>query len=132
MRCPAELYTASARPHRDLPQFSYPFHEREILVTASRRICLHRKRWTSQPPSSNKPSESPMSKTAFSSSPSCTMISAISIWSSVPYNHSTARSARGCYQCLRYSLLPMCPGWTRDSWSGRQDLNLRHSAPEPF
>lgn len=27
-------------------------------------------------------------------------------------NPSTTRSARGCHLCLRYDLLPMCPGWT--------------------
>jgi hypothetical protein len=27
---------------------------------------------------------------------------------------STIRSARGCHLCLRYVLLPMCPGWTTD------------------
>ena len=24
------------------------------------------------------------------------------------------RSARGCHPCLRYDLLPMCPGWTNN------------------
>jgi hypothetical protein len=28
-------------------------------------------------------------------------------------NHSTTRSARGCYLCSRYILLPMSPGWTK-------------------
>jgi hypothetical protein len=27
-------------------------------------------------------------------------------------------------------LLPMSPGWTEDSWSGREDLNLRPPGPE--
>jgi hypothetical protein len=27
-------------------------------------------------------------------------------------NPSTTRSARGCHPCLRYVVLPMCPGWT--------------------
>jgi hypothetical protein len=34
---PAELYTASPRPYRGLPELSYPFHDRDILVTASPR-----------------------------------------------------------------------------------------------
>jgi transposase InsO family protein len=44
MKCPAELYSPSTRPYRGLPELSYPFHDREILVTACGRICLHRKK----------------------------------------------------------------------------------------
>jgi hypothetical protein len=44
MRCPAELYTASPRPYHGLPEFEYPWHDRDILVTACGRICLHRKK----------------------------------------------------------------------------------------
>lgn len=44
MKCPAEVYAPSPRPYRGLPELSYPFHDREILVTACGRICLHRKK----------------------------------------------------------------------------------------
>jgi transposase InsO family protein len=44
MKCPAEVYIPSARPYQGLPQLSYPFHDRDILVTACGRICLHRKK----------------------------------------------------------------------------------------
>ena len=44
MKCPAELYTASPRQYVGLPELSYPFHDRDILVTACGRLCLHRKR----------------------------------------------------------------------------------------
>jgi transposase InsO family protein len=44
MKCPAELYSPSPRPYRGLPDLGYPFHDREILVTACGRICLHRKK----------------------------------------------------------------------------------------
>ncbi|MBM3565739.1 MAG: IS481 family transposase [Alphaproteobacteria bacterium] len=44
MKCPAELYAPSMRPYRGLPELSYPFHDRDILVTACGRICLHRKK----------------------------------------------------------------------------------------
>jgi hypothetical protein len=48
MKCPAELYLTSTR-HYDglpelLPELTYPFHDRDILVTACGRLCLHRKR----------------------------------------------------------------------------------------
>src|SRR5262245_5853473 len=44
MRCPAEIYTPSARPYNGLPELAYPLHDRTIVVTACGRICLHRKR----------------------------------------------------------------------------------------
>jgi transposase InsO family protein len=44
MKCPADVYKPSNRPYRGLPELSYPFHDREILVTACGRICLHRKK----------------------------------------------------------------------------------------
>jgi transposase InsO family protein len=44
MRCPAELYAPSSRPYQGLPELEYPFHDRDILVTACGRICMHRKK----------------------------------------------------------------------------------------
>ena len=44
MKCPAEFYTASPRRYDSLPELTYPFHDRDILVTACGRICLHRKK----------------------------------------------------------------------------------------
>ena len=44
MKCPAEFCTTSARPYDGLPELTYPFHDRELLVTAWGRLCLHRKR----------------------------------------------------------------------------------------
>jgi transposase InsO family protein len=44
MKCPAELYSASPRRHDGLPELAYPFHDRDILVTACGRICLCRKK----------------------------------------------------------------------------------------
>ena len=44
MKCPAELYAVSPRRYNGLPEFDYPFHDRDILVTACGRICLHRKK----------------------------------------------------------------------------------------
>jgi transposase InsO family protein len=44
MKCPAELYTPSPRPYQGLPELSYPFHDRDVLVTACGRLCLHRKK----------------------------------------------------------------------------------------
>jgi transposase InsO family protein len=44
MKCPAELYTPSPRQYDGLPELSYPFHDRDVLVTACGRLCLHRKK----------------------------------------------------------------------------------------
>jgi transposase InsO family protein len=44
MKCPAELYRTSPHRYDGLPELSYPFHDRDILVTACGRICLHRKK----------------------------------------------------------------------------------------
>jgi transposase InsO family protein len=44
MRTPGELYTPSSRAYEGLPELEYPFHDRDILVTACGRICMHRKK----------------------------------------------------------------------------------------
>ena len=44
MQCPAEVYRPSLRPYAGLPDISYPLHDRDVLVTACGRICLHRKK----------------------------------------------------------------------------------------
>ncbi len=44
MRCPDEIYTPSPRPYTGLPELDYPFHDKDILVTACGRICMHRKK----------------------------------------------------------------------------------------
>jgi len=44
MQCPAEVYRPSPRPYNGLPEIAYPMHDRDVLVTACGRICMHRKR----------------------------------------------------------------------------------------
>jgi transposase InsO family protein len=44
MKCPGEVYVASSRAYGGLPELAYPFHDRELMVTACGRICLHRKK----------------------------------------------------------------------------------------
>jgi transposase InsO family protein len=44
MKCPADLYGTSPRAYRGLPDLEYPFHDRDILVTACGRICMHQKK----------------------------------------------------------------------------------------
>jgi transposase InsO family protein len=44
MRMPAELYAPASRAYEGLPEVEYPFHDRDILVTACGRICMMRKK----------------------------------------------------------------------------------------
>ena len=44
MKAPAEVYRPSSRPYRGLPDLTYPFHDKDIMVTACGRICMHRKK----------------------------------------------------------------------------------------
>ena len=44
MKTPTELYAPSSRAYEGLPEVEYPFHDRDILVTACGRICMHRKK----------------------------------------------------------------------------------------
>jgi putative transposase len=42
--CPAEVYIASKKEYKGLPELDYPLHDREIIVTSCGRLCLHRKK----------------------------------------------------------------------------------------
>ncbi len=44
MKCPGEVYSPSPDRYHGLPDVEYPFHDRDILVTACGRICMHRKK----------------------------------------------------------------------------------------
>jgi transposase InsO family protein len=44
MKTPAELYTPASRAYEGLPELSYPFHDRDIIVTTCGRICMMRKK----------------------------------------------------------------------------------------
>jgi transposase InsO family protein len=44
MKAPGDVYGPSTRPYAGLPELAYPFHDKDILVTACGRICMHRKK----------------------------------------------------------------------------------------
>jgi hypothetical protein len=44
MNVPAGVYVPSAKPYNGLPDIQYPFHDRDSLVTACGRLCMHRKK----------------------------------------------------------------------------------------
>jgi len=112
MKVPEEIYSNSAKPYTGLPEVEYPMHDRDILVTACGRICMHRKKIN-------------ISTVLAGQRLGIKEVDdAIWLVSFMHYDlgyidleqktckHSTTRSARGCYPCLRYKLLPMCPGRT--------------------
>jgi transposase InsO family protein len=44
MKCPQEVYQAARRSYKGLPEVTYPFHDKDVLVTACGRICMLRKK----------------------------------------------------------------------------------------
>ena len=44
MKAPGDVYGPSTKPYAGLPEVDYPFHDKDILVTACGRICMHRKK----------------------------------------------------------------------------------------
>lgn len=44
MQRPADIYRNPAKPYQGLPDIDYPLHDRDILVTACGRICMHKKK----------------------------------------------------------------------------------------
>ena len=58
----------------DAPELAYPFHDRDVLVTACGRICMHRKRVNVSPSLPASAWESKKSTKAFGSSASCVTI----------------------------------------------------------
>ena len=44
MKTPSEVYAPSSKAYRGLPEIEYPFHDRDVLVTACGRICMHKKK----------------------------------------------------------------------------------------
>jgi len=44
MKCPEEVYIPSLRPYTGLPEVDYPFHDRDVMVTACGRLCMHKKK----------------------------------------------------------------------------------------
>ena len=104
MKCPAEIYSASPRPYNGLPELTYPMHDRDLLVTACGRICLHRKRVNISTVLAGQ--RLGIKEVDEGSLASCTTISDISTSSRKPCNQSTTPSAQGCHPCLRYVPLP--------------------------
>src|SRR6516164_8706853 len=44
MKCPADVYIPSRKLYGGLPDLTYPYHDRDICVTACGLICIYRKK----------------------------------------------------------------------------------------
>jgi hypothetical protein len=44
MKAPSDIYRPATRSYRGLPEIEYPLHDRDVLVTACGRICMHSKK----------------------------------------------------------------------------------------
>ena len=112
MKTPAEVYASSARPYQDLPDLTYPLHDRDVLVTACGRICMHRKRINVSTVLAGqrlgiKEVDEGVWLVAFMHYD----LGFIDLEQKT-LHPPTTRSARGCHPCLRYVLSHICPGWT--------------------
>ena len=44
MKMPADVYRPASRAYTGVPEVAYPLHDKDILVTACGRLCMHRKK----------------------------------------------------------------------------------------
>ena len=44
MKCPAEVYTPSCRPHQSISESHYPLHDKTVVVANCGRLWLYRKK----------------------------------------------------------------------------------------
>jgi transposase InsO family protein len=112
MKCPAEVYTSSCRPYHGIGGRTTRSTTRpSSSPTAAACVYIARKStsalaWLARRSASRK------STTASGSSASCNTTSVISIWRKKLCSPYSIPSGQKCYLCLRYILLPMCPGRT--------------------
>jgi ABC transporter substrate binding protein len=92
----ASIRVSPRRPRR-------PRHRLRPHLPAQKEKLISPPSWPDSASASRK------STRGFGSSPSSTMIWAISIWSREPCKPSTTHLGLGCHLCLRYVLLPMSP-----------------------
>jgi hypothetical protein len=111
MKCRAEVYTPSTRPYQGIPQPSYPFYGRTVIVTNCGSLCLYRKKIN-------------LSTCLAGQTVGIREVDD-GIWlvSFMEYDlgyidleEKTLQPldnpfGQKCYLCLRNNLLPMCPDW---------------------
>jgi hypothetical protein len=131
MKCPADRYSPSPRRYDGLPELDYPFHDRDILVTACGRICMHRKK-------SNISTVLAGQRLGIREVDDGIWLASFSQYDLGYFDleqrtlqRLTTRSARGGHPCLRYDLSPMSPGWTCLFLAEGEELgsNILHCSP---
>ena len=130
-KCPAELYTTSHRTYQGLPDPSYPFTTAtcwSLPVDGSASIASAFN--ISHVLAGQKARHQGSRRGIWLSF--MHYVWNISTSSRGPCNPSTTRSARGCHLCLRYDLLPMCPGRTQKRLEEGEELqsNILHFCAE--
>jgi Integrase core domain len=119
MKCPAEIYSASSRPYSGLPDLSYPLHDRDVLVIACGRICMHRKRVNISTVLAGQRLGIKEVDDGI-----CRIVSFMHYdlgfidLEQKTCNPSTTPSAQGCHPSLRYVPLPMSPVRTQTLSAG--------------
>jgi hypothetical protein len=127
IKTPAELYAPSSRPYGGLPELSYPFHDRDILVTSCGRICMHKKKINvSQVLAGQRLGIRQVDDGIWLVSFMRYDLRHIDLEQRTLQTIDNPHRARGCHPCLRYNLLPMSPGRTLNCWCPGVELNHRH------
>jgi hypothetical protein len=109
MKRPADLYTAATRCYDGLPDLTYPFHDRDVIITTCGRLCLHRKRINISTVLAGQKLGIKEVDEGIGSSASCTMISYISTGAEdlattrQPVRHEVVTHVLGTfrYPCIR-------------------------------
>jgi hypothetical protein len=95
-----------------LPELTYLLHDRDILVTACGRICMHRKKINlTTVLAGQRVGIKEVDEGIWIVSFMHYDLDYIDL-EQRPFSPSTTRSARGCYPCLRYGVSPMSSGHT--------------------
>ena len=113
MKVPADLYKPAARPYEGLPEIDYPLHDRDVLVTACGRICMHRKKINISTVMAGqrlgiKEVDDGIWLVTFMTYD----LGYIDLEQKTLQPIDNPHRARGCNPCLRYKMLPMSPGRT--------------------
>ena len=114
MKVPGDIYRPSAKPYAGLPELDYPFHDRDTLVTACGRICMHRKKVNiSTVMAGQRLGIKEVDEGIWLVSFMQYDLGYIDLEQKTLQTIDNPHRARDCHPCLRYDLLPMSSVWTR-------------------
>jgi Integrase core domain len=129
MRTPAEIYRPASRIYRGLPEIEYPMHDRDVLVTACGRICMHKKKINISTVMAGQ-------RLGLKEVDDGIWVVTFMAYDLgyIDLEQKTLQpidnpSVPECHPCLRYNPLPMCPGRTEKSWRREWDSNPRYGCP---